>query len=351
MIRIWCQSHRLNICDHCDSWIYIKCNNLFKLDYETVKSKADPWFCISCSLNILPFCNRHGKAKETITTPTNLFHHNERFQLIRNLNNLTGESSNDDTNSLNVSNKYRDTEYFCNLQGNIKSKRLIMFHHDVCSLSKNFNQLHALLTELDIDLDFIGITESHISKKNVSPTNIVLANYTIEQTPTEFNAGGALLYNNRKHSYKIRKDLKLYKSHKIESVFIEVIMPKRTNIIVGCIYRHPDNNIDYFYTNYLRPVLQKSSKESSKNIFLLGDFNIDLLKFNSCSSICNFLDELSSSYFIPQILLPSCTTSSIKTLIDNIFCNIPQSSEQNISANLTKTYSDHLPQVLLVNGF
>ena len=38
-------------------------------------------------------------------------------------------------------------------------------------------------------------------------------------------------------------------------------------------------------------------------------------------------------------------------LIDNIFCNIPQSSEQNISANLTTTYSDHLPQVLLVPGF
>ena len=44
-------------------------------------------------------------------------------------------------------------------------------------------------------------------------------------------------------------------------------------------------------------------------------------------------------------------TGSTKTLIDNIFCNIPQSSEQNISANLTTTYSDHLPQVLLVPGF
>ena len=38
-------------------------------------------------------------------------------------------------------------------------------------------------------------------------------------------------------------------------------------------------------------------------------------------------------------------------LIDNIFCNIPQSSERNISASLTSTYSDHLPQVLLVPGF
>ena len=101
-----------------------------------------------------------------------------------------------------------------------------MFHHNVCSLSKNFDQLHALLTELDIDFDFIGITESHISKTNFSLTNIALANYAIKQTPTESNAGGALLYINRKQSYKIRKDLKLYKSHKIESVFVEVICLK-----------------------------------------------------------------------------------------------------------------------------
>ena len=339
------------LCDHCDNWIHIKCNNLDKLDYEMLKSTADPWFCISCTSNILPFCNRHGKAKETITPPINLFHHNELFQLIKNLNNLTDESSNDDANSLNVSNKYRDPEYFCNLQGNIKSKSLSIFHHNVCSLSKNFDQLHALLTELDIDFDFIGITESRISKTNFSPTNIALANYVIEQTPTESNAEGALLYINRKHSYKIRKDLKLYKPHKIESVFVEVIMPKRTNIIVGCIYRHPDNNIDEFNTNYLRPLLQKLSKESSKNIFLLGDFNIDLLKFNSCSSVCNFLDELSSGYFMPQIFLSSRITRSSKKLIDNIFCNIPQSSEQNISANLTTTYSDHLPQVRKLNVF
>ena len=194
------------------------------------------------------------------------------------------------------------------------------------------------------------ITESRISKTNFSPTNIALANYVIEQTPTESNAGGALLYTNRKHSYKIRKDLKLYKPYKIESVFVEVIMPKKTNMIVGCIYRHPDSNIDDFNSNYVRPILHKLSKESSKKIFLLGDFNIDLIKFNSCSSICNFLDEL-SCYFTPQIFLPSRIIGSTKTLIDNVFCNIPQSSERNMLANLTSTYSDHLPQVLLVPGF
>ena len=91
------------------------------------------------------------------------------------------------------------------------------------------------MTKIDIDVDFVGITKSQISKTSFPPLNIALENYAIEQTPTESNARGALLYINRKHSCKFQKDLKLCKPHKTEYVFVEVIMPKRSNIIVGCI--------------------------------------------------------------------------------------------------------------------
>ena len=130
------------LCDHSENWIQIKCNNLDKLDYEMLKSTADPWFCISCISNILLFCNIHWNAKETIISPTNLFHHNYLFHLIKNLNDLTDESSNDDTNSLNVSNKYRDPEYFCNLPVNIKSKCLSIFRHNIpCTFDRNWHRL------------------------------------------------------------------------------------------------------------------------------------------------------------------------------------------------------------------
>ena len=91
------------------------------------------------------------------------------------------------------------------------------------------------LTELNTDLNFKGITKLHISKANFSPTNIALEKYTIELTPTESNAGGAILYINTKHSYKIQKDPKSYMPHKVESIFVEVVMPDKTNI-VGCMY-------------------------------------------------------------------------------------------------------------------
>ena len=53
--------------------------------------------------------------------------------------------------------------------------------------------------ELDIGFDFIGVTESRISKTNFSPTNTALANYDIKQTPTESHARRTFLYINRKY--------------------------------------------------------------------------------------------------------------------------------------------------------
>ena len=89
---IFMQMYRSDIailCNHCGNLIHIKCNNLNKFDHEMLKSKADPQLCISCTSNILPFCYRHIEAKETIPTPKNLFHHNELFQLVKNLVILT----------------------------------------------------------------------------------------------------------------------------------------------------------------------------------------------------------------------------------------------------------------------
>lgn len=111
------------------------------------------------------------------------------------------------------------------------------------------------------------------------------------------------------------------------------------------------DNIDDFNKIYSRALPQKIVLRILMMMTLLGDSNIDLLIFNSCNSVCNFLDQLSSSYSISQFFFPSHITRSTKTLIDNIFSNIPQSFEPEILANLREIYSDHLPQILFVPGF
>ena len=89
----------------------------------------------------------------------------------------------------------------------------------------------------------------------------------------------------------------------------------------------------------------KISKEQ-KFVFLLGDFNINLMNYNVHNPTNEFLDSLASNSFLPYILQPTRITSHSKTLIDNIFTNI--TLPDSISGNLTATISDHLPQFLIV---
>ena len=50
-------------------------------------------------------------------------------------------------------------------------------------------------------------------------------------------------------------------------------------MIVGYIYNHPTIQIKDFKRDFTCALFLKVQKESSKRIFLLGDFNIDLLKY------------------------------------------------------------------------
>ena len=145
-----------------------------------------------------------------------------------------------------------------------------------------------------------------------------LNNYSSEFTPTETSAGGTLLYIANHLSYKCRNDLNIYKKNELESTFIEIVNPKKSNILVGVIYRHPSMDLTDFNCNYLNKLLENISKEQ-KSIFLLGDFNVNLLNYNEHNQTNKFLDSIASNSFIPLILKPTRITSHSNTLIDNIF--------------------------------
>ena len=219
-----------------------------------------------------------------------------------------------------------------------------LFHINTCSLSKNIEELEYLLDKTKIDFDVIGISESRI-KKDKSPINSInLKGYSHESCPTESAAGGTLLYISNNLSYKPRNDLCIYKSTELESTFIEILSAKKTNVIVGCIYRHPHMDLNEFNDYYINNLLDKLSKEN-KTVFLLGDFNIDLLNYDQHSLTNEFLDSLSSHMLLPHIVQPTRIRNNSKTLIDNIYSNVI--TPNNISGNITATISDHLPQFLI----
>ena len=44
----------------------------------------------------------------------------------------------------------------------------------------------------------------------------------------------------------------------LESTFIELILPFKRNLVLGCVYKHPRMKINEFNKNFLDPVLEKN---------------------------------------------------------------------------------------------
>ena len=120
-------------------------------------------------------------------------------------------------------------------------------------------------------------------------------------------------------------------------------------MIVGCIYKHCTLPINDFTNDFISPLLLKLQKESSKRVFLLGDFNIDLLKHEISDSVNNFIDTLSSNFLLPLIFLPT-RISKTSTLIDNNFSNLTSLEETELG-NVTSTFSNHLLQFIFSQDF
>ena len=125
----------------------------------------------------------------------------------------------------------------------------------------------------------------------------------------------------------------MYKKKELESIFIEVINPKSENLIIGCIF-----------DVYMSDLLQKISKED-KTIMLMGDFDIDLLKFDTNADSTAFLDSTYAILFLPYITTPTRVTTHSKALIEKIFLNNIENGL--ISGNIISTISDHFAQFLL----
>ena len=87
----------------------------------------------------------------------------------------------------------------------------------------------------------------------------------------------------------------------MESVFVNIKIQNNRSIIVGCIYRAPDIDINRF-NNEMDVILDYTR---CKNIFICGDFNINLLKYDSHLHSKEFVNILFCYGFYPLINTPT----------------------------------------------
>ena len=78
----------------------------------------------------------------------------------------------------------------------------------------------------------------------------------------------------------------------------------------------------------------------NKDVFVMGDFNIDLLKHASNNSSHEFIELLLSASFLSLISKPTRVSNHSATLLDNILCNsLPLPESLTILSDIT----DHYP--------
>ena len=91
--------------------------------------------------------------------------------------------------------------------------------------------------------------------------------------------------------YKCCNDLNIYEKNELESTFTENANPKKSIVIVGVMYRHPSMDLTDFNISQLKELFENIS-EKQKYIFLHGNFNVNLLKYNEHNQTDEFLDCL-----------------------------------------------------------
>ena len=196
-----------------------------------------------------------------------------------------------------------------------------------------------------IELDIIGISETSEREDINFGINISMDGY---QKPLSLGSktsrGGVAIFAKDNLSLWERDDLNLV-DNCFEALWVEIDNEKSKNIICGCFYRHPNTDIDDF-TKYISKCLTKITKEN-KECYILGDFNIDLLKYETSNKHQHFLNTLTSVGFLPHILQPSRISDYSTTLIDNIYGN--NLEQESLSGNILINFADHFSQFLSIN--
>ena len=124
--------------------------------------------------------------------------------------------------------------------------------------------------------------------------------------------------------------------------------------MVGNIYRPPkDNNsithIDTFVEEL--EIVLNDIENLNQEVFICGDFNINLLKINSNQHYSYFYDTMDAHSCFPKITFPTrVNNSNGATLIDNIFCKLTPLTIDTFSGIILDQIYDHFPYFVYVEN-
>ena len=195
---------------------------------------------------------------------------------------------------------------------------------------------------LILEFTIIGLIETWLHDHDCNLYN--LSGYHIAEIHRESRNGGCVAVCIKDCiSFTKRCDHSVFNCD-IESVFVEIDKDQvgaSKNIVIGTIYRPPGNDLGVFNTE-VHNLLDSLNKEN-KLLYIMGDFNINLLNSDSHHPTGEFLEIMYSNMLFPLITRPTRVTANSATLIDNIFTNNYCSNDWSAQGIFVTDISDHYP--------
>lgn len=160
----------------------------------------------------------------------------------------------------------------------MKSKGLKVFHHNIPGMFTNFVHIQELF-DRHKGVDILILSETHIVDNQYDDYEGLFAidGYSfVKQNRKRGRAGGVAVYIKENIQWERRHDLE---RDNIESIWLEISIAKSKSILIATFYRPPGSSayLPIEFNNTFNEMLLNGTKES-KEIIILGDFNVDYLK-------------------------------------------------------------------------
>ena len=293
-------------CTNCKMWVHQKCEGMSNAEYNRLfkMKKEFTYQCGSCNLSKeMPFYDE--KIETPIEQPI-------EQPILENAN----QTINDD------------------VWLPFKKRGLHILHLNVNSLLSKIEEMRQIA--LASNAAVIGITESKLDE-TVLDGEVNIEGYKIIRADRNRNGGGVACYIKSDLSYNIRKDF----STEIENIFFDILLPNSKPILVGIVYRPPDES---GFLSKLTEAIGSTESFDEQEVIILGDININLLngKFAGRLSLPKNYREFCSMHGLKQIIAtPTRVTEKTATLLDHVLTNSKDRISQ--SGVLEIGISDHMP--------
>ena len=269
----------------------------------------------------------------------------------KNANNLNSLLKNFDDSSDEIQN-FTHSPYFdfnniseINLPNNRTFKVLSI---NIQSIQAKYDALVSFLSILEdkrISFDAICIQETWLSNDTDTGIYNIPGFKLVSQGKRCCAHGGLFTYIHNTYNFTPRSFGST--SSAWEGQFIDITHKDfYRKVTLANIYRYPEdstkNRIISTFIQELHPIIECLDRENSAFI-LAGDLNINLLEINERIKFQEYLDMFISRGIFPKITLPTRFSKKRATLLDHIFCKIPDGSSLGCSGIFFTKLSDHLP--------